>query len=274
MEKIFFQSSLPRTGSTLLQNILAQNPDIYATPTSGLMDLLFASRQNYTNNEQFKYHLEPDLVKKAFLEYCNGAIHSFANAMTDKKYYIDKGRGWGYYIDWLELFMPYKPKIFCMVRDLRDVFASMEKNYRKSPERDIGMVDWMTLRGTTIEKRMDFWATNIPVGISLDRLYSILQTGNAHKILFIRYEDLCLRPETELARLYNYLEIPYFPHNFDHIPQLTHEDDRPHMGLGDHIIRNRLEIKQSDANQILGEGVCDWIYDRYKWFYDFFKYNK
>ncbi len=35
MENIFYQSSLPRAGSTLLQNILAQNPDIYATPTSG-----------------------------------------------------------------------------------------------------------------------------------------------------------------------------------------------------------------------------------------------
>jgi len=27
MEQLFFQSSLPRSGSTLLQNILAQNPD-------------------------------------------------------------------------------------------------------------------------------------------------------------------------------------------------------------------------------------------------------
>ena len=36
MEKIFYQSSLPRAGSTLLQNILSQNPDIYATPTASL----------------------------------------------------------------------------------------------------------------------------------------------------------------------------------------------------------------------------------------------
>ena len=40
MEKLFFQSSLPRAGSTMLQNILAQNPDVYATPTSGVLELI------------------------------------------------------------------------------------------------------------------------------------------------------------------------------------------------------------------------------------------
>ena len=44
------------------------------------------------------------------------------------------------------------------------------------------------------------------------------------------------------------------------------------MGFGDHIIRNTLQMKPSDAQDILGKGVCDWIIGRYKWFYDYFKY--
>ena len=48
MEKIFFQSSLPRAGSTLLQNIIGQNPEFYVTPTSGALDLLYSARTNYT----------------------------------------------------------------------------------------------------------------------------------------------------------------------------------------------------------------------------------
>ena len=32
--KIFFNSSLPRSGSTLLQNILAQNPRFHCSATS------------------------------------------------------------------------------------------------------------------------------------------------------------------------------------------------------------------------------------------------
>src|ERR1700722_12781213 len=52
--KIFYQSSMPRAGSTLLQNILAQNPDFYVTPTSGLLELVFGARLSYTNSAEFK----------------------------------------------------------------------------------------------------------------------------------------------------------------------------------------------------------------------------
>ena len=50
VEKIFFQCSLPRAGSTLLQNVLAQNPDFYATPTSGLIEIFLNARNIYSNN--------------------------------------------------------------------------------------------------------------------------------------------------------------------------------------------------------------------------------
>ena len=38
---------MPRSGSTLLQNIPAQNPCFLATPTSGLLELIFGARLNY-----------------------------------------------------------------------------------------------------------------------------------------------------------------------------------------------------------------------------------
>ena len=54
MEKLFFQSSLPRAGSTLLQNIMGQNPDFYVTPTSGVLELVYAARSNYSDSPEFK----------------------------------------------------------------------------------------------------------------------------------------------------------------------------------------------------------------------------
>jgi sulfotransferase len=50
VQKIFFQSSLPRAGSTLLQNVMGQNPDFYVTPTSGVLELVYAARANYTSS--------------------------------------------------------------------------------------------------------------------------------------------------------------------------------------------------------------------------------
>jgi len=273
MAKIFFQSSLPRAGSTLLQNVIGQNPDFYVTPTSGLMELIYGARANFTETGEFKFHKEPELMRKGFKAFCDQGIHGFVNAITDKPYYLDKGRSWGYYINWLEHFMPYKPKVICMIRDLRDIFSSMENAFRKEPDKE-RLIHWGQLQNTTIPKRIDTWCSTPPVGISLDRLESILAQGMAHKILFIRYEDFCLRPEVEISRIYNYLDIPHFQHNFDFIDQITHEDDAQNDGFGDHIIRNRLEMLPSKAPELLGPAVCDWIYNRYSWFFQYFKYNK
>jgi len=270
--KIFFQSSLPRSGSTLLQNILGQNPDFYVTPTSGLMELIYGARKNFSDAGEFKC-IDKESARRGFAAFCSAGIHAYAGAITDKKYYVDKGRSWGYYIDWLEHFMPYQPKIICMVRDLRDVITSMEKLYRRNPDMDNFMVSWHNLSNTTIAKRVDHFTNSIPVGIAVERLESVLQTGKAHKFLFIKYEDFCLRPETEMARIYNYLDLPFYNHNFDFIEQITHEDDSL-APLSDHIIRNRLEMHPSDAKSILGEPICDWIYNRYAWFFDYFKYSK
>jgi sulfotransferase len=133
MEKLFYQSSLPRSGSTLLQNILAQNPDIYATPTSGVLELVFGARGNYTNSPEFKAQ-DAELMKKGWQAFAKNGMDAFYNAVTDKKYVVDKSRGWGIHYDFLNTIFP-EPKVVCMVRNLKDVFASMEKNYRKNPEK-------------------------------------------------------------------------------------------------------------------------------------------
>ena len=45
--RIFFISGLPRSGSTLLANILAQNPDIHTAGTSGMLDVMFVVRNRW-----------------------------------------------------------------------------------------------------------------------------------------------------------------------------------------------------------------------------------
>ena len=48
--KIFFNSSMPRSGSTLLQNILGNNPDIYSTPTSPVFEFINAAKEIVKNH--------------------------------------------------------------------------------------------------------------------------------------------------------------------------------------------------------------------------------
>ena len=272
MDKLFFQSSMPRSGSTLLQNILAQNPDIYATPTSGVLELVYGARANYTSSLEFKAQ-DSQLMKNGFLEFCNKGIKGFYEGITDKKYVVDKSRGWGIHYDFLNSFSP-SPKIICMVRNLKDIFASMEKNFRKNPEKHNPMVDWSTMSGTSIPKRVDVWAQGVPVGMALERLQEIFRLGNNKHILFVRFEDLCLYPENTMKEIYDYLEIPHFEHDFDNIEQVTKEDDEVYGEFGDHNIRQKLEVVPSKAKDILGKEVVNWIYNNYPWYNEAFRYNK
>lgn len=272
MEKIFYQSSLPRAGSTLLQNILAQNPDIYATPTSGVLELVFAARANYTNSPEFKAQ-DPETMKMGFQGFCREGMRGYYNAITDRKYVVDKSRGWGIHYDFLNFISP-DPKIICMVRDLRDIFASMEKNFRKSPEKQSDVLDWSKMQGTTVPKRIDVWAQSPPVGMAIERLGEIYRQGIDSKMLFVKFEDLCLYPEQQMGRIYEYLEIPYYAHDFDNIEQVTKEDDEVYGAFGDHVIRTKLEPVPSKAKSLLGKEVCDWVFQNYKWFFEKFRYSK
>ena len=273
MEKIFYQSSLPRSGSTLLQNILAQNPDIYATPTSGVLELIFAARANYTTSPEFIAQ-DAELMKTGYQAFCKEGMDAFYNAITDKKYVIDKSRGWGIHYDFLKFVRNEEPKIICMVRDLRDIFASMENNFRKHPERQSEILDWSKGQGTTVPKRIDIWAQQPPVGLAIERLSEIFRTGINSKMHFVRFEDLCLYPDTTMNQIYEYLELPNFQHDFDNIEQVTKEDDEVYGAYGDHNIRKKLEPVKSRAKELLGKDVSNWIYSNYEWFFKQFIYTK
>jgi sulfotransferase len=270
-KKLFFQSSLPRSGSTLLQNVMGQNPDFYVTPTSGVLELVYAARSNYTSSPEFKAQ-DGDLMMNGFRNFCHEGVMGFFDAITEKPYVMDKSRGWGVHYQFLNFFYP-EPKVICMVRDPRAIFASMEKNFRKNQHLDSGMVDHSEMKGTTTEKRIDSWVQSPPVGLAFERLYQILKEGTDQKMLFVKFEDFTKNPNKEMERIYSYLGVPYFQHDFESVEQITQEDDSVYGIYGDHKIKSKIEFIPADYNQVLGKAPADWIKNNYKWFYDYFQYK-
>jgi hypothetical protein len=59
-------------------------------------------------------------------------MQGYFSGLTDKPFVVDKSREWGVNYGLLNMIFP-NPKIICMVRDLRCIFSSMEKNFRKNP---------------------------------------------------------------------------------------------------------------------------------------------
>lgn len=270
--RIFYQSSMPRAGSTLLQNILAQNPAFYVTPTSGLLELVFGARLSYSNNPEFKAQ-DKLLMRKAFLAFSRAGMEAYFRALTDKPYVVDKSRGWGVHFDLLSLIFGEEPKIICMVRDLRQILASLEKKFRQSPDRNRPIEIHQNLSGTTTFKRAIIHLQSPPVGLALDRLIEIHQRGWYKKILFLRFEDLTTDPAQTLQKVYSYLGLPAFDHDFTQVTQVTHEDDEVFGIPGLHQIRPKVEPFQNDYLQILGKDAVIQVQNQHSWYFNQFGYR-
>lgn len=265
--QICFQSSLPRSGSTLFSNLVGQNPQFHVTPTSGLLDLLYTARHQFSQGPEFKAQNQSEM-NRAFVGFCRGGIEGYASALTQKPWLLDKSRGWGINYQFLNAFYP-NPKIICLVRDPVDIFTSMERKFRQAELRDPGLVNHAEMKNTSLEKRLDHWSISQPVGLALERLLEILRQGIASQMLFIDYDKLCAQPKEQLARFYDYLNLPYCDcHQFENVDQITTEDDSIYGIFGDHNIRARVEVQNSRSKEILGEDLCRWIMSRYSWFYD------
>ena len=95
-QTVFYQSSMPRAGSTLLQNIVGQNPQFHVTPTSGMIDMMLGTRIGDNGNKESKAG-DVKMWKEGFYAYCREGFKGYTATLTDKPYILDKNRAWGAY---------------------------------------------------------------------------------------------------------------------------------------------------------------------------------
>jgi sulfotransferase len=254
-QRIVFNSSFPRSGSTLLQNILAQNPRFYCTPTSGVPELLIASRFCLSSSATFKA-VDQDKVRDGFLGFCAGGLAGYYEKVTDKPIVVDKARSWFHYYEWVKMFQP-DPKFLVCIRDLRAVLSSMEKLFRKNRFRQDGADTHDTLTMVTINNRIGHWLNSIPTGLAAYRLIEAVQTGTVKHFHIVRFEDLTTNPAVTMRKIYDYLGEPEFEHDFNNVEQVTHEDDSQVTFYGDHVIRQKVAPVPLDYNEVLGKDMAD-----------------
>jgi sulfotransferase len=263
---MFFNSSMPRAGSELLQVILHQNPMIYASPTSPLLEYQFAARQNFNLPE---VQAQPQqLMESAFLSMCQGMAVSYYSAITDRPFIIDKNRGWLHYYEWVAQWNP-NPKMICMVRDLRSIIASMEKVFRKNRHLPTGPDNPSQMQNLTVHERAQHWLSTQPIGLALQRTYDAFQRGVGSQVLFVRYEDLIQQPEQTMLQVYQYLELDPFVHAFDRIEKTVAENDKVFGPYGSHQIKPTLAT-DSNWKNVLDDAVGDYIVNQHRWYFNTF----
>jgi hypothetical protein len=171
--------------------------------------------------------------------------------------------------------MPYKPKMICMVRNLKSVFSSMEKIYRKNQEYHQEIQNHSEMKGTSTAKRIDTWCAGPPIGLALERLQQTILEGINKDVLYIRAEDLTSNPQQEMDKIYSYLGMQSYKHDFNNVEQSIKEDDSVYGLSKDlHTIRQKVQPLTLDYNEILGKSICDWIDNNFAWYQQGFGYKK
>lgn len=261
-------SGLPRAGSTVFTDILAQNPKIEVSSTSVLHMVLTSIRRDFTCASIAQAEPQDVITAKA-----EKAVKAFLQSykVNDDKYYIDKGRAWPNEYEFLER-LGLKPKIVLMIRDVRDAYASMEKLYRKGylnlsvmrqGDPALEELQGMPYRMEQIHK----YVFETP----LNAMRDLLDRGLGDNVLWIRHEDLASDPSGTLDKFYEFTEIPVFDeHDFNHIEHVTVEDDRHNGIVGLHDINTKLHAPEHDYEEVLGKRLSDKIYQDNRWLFDVF----
>ena len=259
--------------TTLMANLIANNPRIGGGETSPLLEYLYGARANYSTVPEVKSALTEDIMHKSFLNFCRQGINGYADAITEKEIYLDKSRGWIYYSEFLRELYP-DTKIIVMVRDIRAILSSFEKKWRDNPSILDNRDKPNEQKFITIDNRCDHWLSDPPLGLSLKRLYNAHQTKTLENMLLVKAEDLCKNPKSIMQKVYDFIEEPYFELDYSDVKQMTIENDRvSDFGIyGDHTIRPKVESLKKDYDEVLGTTISNNVKANYKWFYEAFNY--
>lgn len=250
MKKIHFIAGMPRSGSTLLCNILAQNPRFHTTSTSGIMDILFGIRNQWDTLIEFKATPQ----EQAKFRVLRGVLRSFYEDRTEEVIF-DKCRGWLSLLEMAEMLIERKAKVLVPVRDMRDALSSFEKLWREHsksgqmPQESTNYFQFQTVQG-----RVEYWLRNDqPLGLAYNRITDVIQRGFKDRMFLVDFDDLTKFPEETMKQIYLFLEEPFFQHDFNNVKQVTWEDDSVHGIKGLHDIRPKVEPMEPQWQKILGE---------------------
>ena len=120
---------MPRAGSTALASILNQNPKIYVTPTSALLNLLEYNEHGWITNPSVIANKVPEQIYNISEAIINGIWDHI-----DRPIIIDKCRGWVNHLQTAEVIFRKKPKLIMPVRDIPSILASYMRVIHKTPK--------------------------------------------------------------------------------------------------------------------------------------------
>jgi sulfotransferase len=259
MKKTYhFMAGLPRSGSTVLSAILNQSPEVYSSPQTDLLGLLYELESKIPNYESYKAGL-------LFSSY-DTAIRSVPDnfySKIDKPVVIDKNRGWGTPYNWNNLspYLSEKGKVILTMRPILEVLASFVKVSKESEKvtNDLPFLNkdlWVSEYRDPIDAMVDsLMVPNGEIDRAIFSIYNLLK-NHGDQVHVVWYNDLVESPQNTLNGIYDFLGLNRYEHNFNKIVEADKHDDLSGYGVvGLHDINKKLAASKTKPEDYLSDYI-------------------
>lgn len=260
-------TGLPRAGSTLLCQLLAQHPEIHCEGhSSPLCNTLLGMRRMVSDDMFFLSQLDQGFERSyghlasAMRGFLYGWYHD-----CERPVVVDKNRAWLHAVEFLLHLEPDAKLIVCL-RELSQIYGSIEAQHQRTIL--IDFIDHLADFDRLGRADMLF-AKDRTIGAPLISLQAVLDLPKAvqDRLYFLRFEDLMAKPAACMSHLYAWLGVSPFQIDPERVAPVDAESDShyrmkyPHTRTSRIAPPRRHEIPQRIQAHITS--ACSWFYQLY-----------
>lgn len=187
---------------------------------SGLCDLMWSASQSIERNKQWNGNPRNS-------EHIVSRLPELYYTDIQKPIIIDKCRAWTLplNVEMLRKYVTKTPKIVCCVRDIKQIEQSFISLFARN-------------------NRNDFYQSPMfsELEMSVAGIEHTLQNGDANTFLFVNYDKLIQSPHETFSKVYEFLGLDYFQHDFDNVISSCNENDSVYGLLGMHKVHKKVGV--------------------------------
>ncbi|MBV8125907.1 MAG: sulfotransferase [Burkholderiaceae bacterium] len=261
-------AGLPRSGSTLLCQLLAEHPDVYCEGhSSPLCNSLLTLRRGISDDPFMLAQLDSQFTTSYghLKTGMQGLLRGWYADQMDAGVVVDKSRGW---LQCLDLLLELAPeaRLLVPIRELGQIYGSIESQHQKTVLLDF--IDHFADLDR-FNRADQLFAPSKAVGAPLQSILAVQDFPQSIKdrLYFVKFEDLSLHPQDTMEKLYQWLGLSAHSVDPDRLNVRPHESDSYYRHKFLHAQRDRVIVP---ARHDVPLRVQELIHKAFAWYYDWF----
>ncbi len=261
-------TGLPRAGSTLLCQLLAQHPEIKCEGhSSPLCNTLLGIRRMISDDQFFLSQLDNSFDSS--YAHLASAMQGFLRGWNQdcaKKAVVDKNRAWLHCVELLLHIEPDAKLIVCL-RELGQIYGSIEAQHQRTI-----LVDFIDhLADYDRMGRADMlFAKDKIIGAPLISLHAVPDLPKAvqDRLFFVRFEDMMEHPVACMSHIYAWLGLPPFEINPEKLGTMGAQESDSHYHMK--YLHKQSERIRKPGRHDIPPRIQAQIESAYAWYYQMY----